>query len=164
MNDYPERIRLSRAKGWRLPSNAVHVGRPSRWGNPFIVGKHGTREQCAAKFYALASGFISFSEDIDTDEQLSMYRRIRRGLAKLKGKDLACWCALDGGACHADVLLLLANPGMPVPEWMRSPVELPRARLGMSAIDIERLNRAKAKKDREAAAAAELEPEGQDLE
>ncbi len=29
-------------------------------------------------------------------------------LHALKGRDLACWCALDG-PCHAEVLLVLAN-------------------------------------------------------
>lgn len=27
----------------------------------------------------------------------------------LAGKDLACWCPLDGEPCHADVLLEIAN-------------------------------------------------------
>lgn len=31
----PIRIRLSRAKGWRMPANTVKVVRPGRWGNPF---------------------------------------------------------------------------------------------------------------------------------
>jgi hypothetical protein len=31
----PERIRLSRAKGWRLPPGAVSVARPTKYGNPF---------------------------------------------------------------------------------------------------------------------------------
>lgn len=30
----PERIQLSRAKGWRMPEDAVSVARPGRWGNP----------------------------------------------------------------------------------------------------------------------------------
>jgi hypothetical protein len=29
-------------------------------------------------------------------------------LSELRGKDLICWCAPE--ACHADVLLELANP------------------------------------------------------
>lgn len=32
--------------------------------------------------------------------------------AELAGRDLACWCRLDR-PCHADVLLELANPGLP---------------------------------------------------
>lgn len=31
----PERIRLSRERGWRKPEGAVVVARPTRWGNPF---------------------------------------------------------------------------------------------------------------------------------
>lgn len=31
----PERVQLKRTKGWRLPSSAVVVARPTRWGNPF---------------------------------------------------------------------------------------------------------------------------------
>ena len=38
----PQLIRLSRAKGWRMPPNTVKVDRTTKWGNPFIVGKHGT--------------------------------------------------------------------------------------------------------------------------
>ena len=34
----PQRIQLSRKKGWRKPEGAVTVARPSRWGNPFKVG------------------------------------------------------------------------------------------------------------------------------
>jgi hypothetical protein len=33
----PERIQLSRAKGWRLPDGAVSVARPTRWGNFYVV-------------------------------------------------------------------------------------------------------------------------------
>lgn len=134
----PERIRLSRARGWRLPDNAVVVARPSRWGNPFIVGRDGTRLQCAAKFALLTGGFISMSDGVDSDAQLALWRRIRRSIGTLAGKDLACWCALDGGACHADVLLQLANPELPRPAWMAGEIELPRVRLGMSATDYAR--------------------------
>lgn len=144
-----QRIRLSRAKGWRLPDNAVHVGRPSRWGNPFVVGKHGTRARCAAKFYQLSRGFISFSDDVATDDQMTMYRRLRRHVTDLAGKDLACWCALDGGPCHADILLLLANPGLPAPEWMSAPIDIGTVRLGISASSIEKMHRAKARGDRQ---------------
>ncbi|MEO5605594.1 MAG: DUF4326 domain-containing protein [Novosphingobium sp.] len=145
-----QRIRLSRAKGFRLPANAVNVARPGRWGNPFVVGKHGTRAQCAAKFYVLARGFVAFSEpDISVDAQLTVYRRIRRHAADLAGHDLACWCALDGEPCHGDVLLMLANPGHPAPAWLRAGVDLPRVRLGMDIKTIEKLNRRKARPEAE---------------
>lgn len=31
----PIRIQLSRAKGWRMPSNTMKVDRSTVWGNPF---------------------------------------------------------------------------------------------------------------------------------
>ena len=146
----PQRIRLSRAKGFRLPEGTVNVARPGKWGNLFVVGQHGTRVQCAAKFYQLARGMITFSERIDVDVQMTMYRRIRRHLDELRGRDIACWCDL-GGPCHGDVYLMLANPGFPMPAWMQQPVDIGRVRLGMAAWDIEKLNRRKFSLDRQAA-------------
>ena len=36
----PVRIQ-KRSKGWKMPENTVYVGRPTKWGNPFVVGKPG---------------------------------------------------------------------------------------------------------------------------
>lgn len=38
----PDRITLSRAKGWRKPEGAIVVARPSIWGNPWGIGTPGT--------------------------------------------------------------------------------------------------------------------------
>lgn len=35
MSDQPKRIQRRRVAGWTMPSDAVYVGRPTRWGNPF---------------------------------------------------------------------------------------------------------------------------------
>lgn len=143
-----ERIRLSRARGWRLPESAVVVSRPSRWDNPFIIGQHGTRLQCAALFGQLANGFIDLGGSVSVEAQMTMFRRIRRHINELHGKDLACWCPLDGGGCHADVLLRIANPDQPCADWMNHGVDIGRVRLGIDAGQLEKLNRAKARKDR----------------
>jgi hypothetical protein len=91
----PERVRLERRLGWRKPEGAVVVARPSRWGNPFRIGTDGDRARCVAQFRAaLLKGRLSFSPG-----------EVRRELA---GRDLACWCPLDG-PCHAEVLLETAN-------------------------------------------------------
>ena len=133
----PVRIQLSRRKGFRLPENAVNVARPGKWGNPFVVGRDGTRLQCCAMFTVLAGGFIAFDPKIETDLQLKLWQRITGpGIAALAGRDLACWCRLDGGPCHADILLCLANPGHPAPAWFGVSVTLPRVRIGMKAADI----------------------------
>ena len=74
------------------PADAVYVGRPSDWGNPFRAGRDGTREEVIAKFESYA---------------LAMLKRKPDWLDPLRGKDLVCWCAPL--PCHADVLLRMAN-------------------------------------------------------
>lgn len=136
----PQRIRLSRARGWRLPDGAINVARPGKWGNPFVVGRDGTRAQCVAKFWVLAKGFIALHGPVSVEEQLALWQRLRRSIRTLSGRDLACWCPLDGEPCHGDVLLSLANR-IPLPAWAAMPIELPRPRLGMSARDLLKLKR-----------------------
>lgn len=73
-------------------AGAVYVGRPTKWGNPFVIGKHGTREQVIARYRAM----------LDANPALKAAAR-----EELRGKDLVCWCAPL--ACHADVLMEVAN-------------------------------------------------------
>lgn len=75
----------------KTPKDAVYVGRPSKWGNPFKIGEDGTREEVIAKYRARLAEF----------RMLPIIRR------ELKGKHLVCWCAPK--PCHADVLLEFAN-------------------------------------------------------
>lgn len=135
----PRRIRLSRARGWRLPDNAVNCARPGKWGNIFIVGRDGTRAQCVAKLIVLQQGFVALHGPVSVDDQLAMWRRLRpRSIAALQGHDLACWCPLDDEPCHCDLYLHLAN-GTPLPAWAARPIELPSIRLGMAAQDLLKL-------------------------
>lgn len=69
----------------------IYVGRPTQWGNPYVIGPDGTREQVIAKY----RGWLLRNPQLLA--QLPM----------LRGKTLACWCA--PAACHADVLAELAN-------------------------------------------------------
>ena len=93
----PVRIQRQRTRGWRMPPSAVYVGRPTKWGNPYIVGDLDGRSRMTL-------------EDV-----LRRYRHLieasgRWGsvLRELRGKNLACWCPLDR-ECHADILLEIAN-------------------------------------------------------
>lgn len=109
----PERITLSRAKGWRMPPNTVKVDRSTIWGNPFSVDA--ARE--AGLFGPDLPAFLVecyanwlrgdrshwMGDDSDADAALILSR-----LPELRGKNLACWCK-PGQPCHADVLLELAN-------------------------------------------------------
>lgn len=106
----PIRVQLSRKKGWRKPDGAVVVSRPTKWGNP-----HDWQEWRAdfPKEYLFEVG--SAGRDIWCKEraQEAFAEDLRDGTLKLpveelRGKDLACWCA-PSEACHADILLKLAN-------------------------------------------------------
>ncbi len=106
----PRRVQLSRRKGYKLPENTVNVARPGKWGNPFIVGKHGTRERCVELFRLLCGGYVCISLDSECgDAQQRFMKHAKSHIADLRGKNLACWCRLDGKPCHADILLEAAN-------------------------------------------------------
>jgi Domain of unknown function (DUF4326) len=106
---HPKRIRLSRAKGWRLPSNTINVARPGKFGNPFVVGKDGTRSECVGLFAHLLAGMVPITSGDGLPDNINRRKYVMANLHRLRGMDLACWCALDGKTCHADVLLKLAN-------------------------------------------------------
>lgn len=74
-----------------IPEGAVWVMRPSKWGNPFKVGRDGDREDVVT-LYA---------------HWLVEQPRLMAALHELRGRDLVCCCAPK--LCHADVLLELAN-------------------------------------------------------
>ena len=76
-------------------ANSVYVGRPSIWGNPFVIGKDGTRDEVIAKY----------------ESWLMQQPALLAKLDRLAGKRLICWCA--PARCHADVLLRLANNARP---------------------------------------------------
>lgn len=75
----------------------VFIGRPSRWGNPFRIGRDGNRAQVINKYRAWlrrpARKFLR-----------------QRAVELLKGKKLGCFCKPE--ECHGDVLVeLIANAG-----------------------------------------------------
>jgi hypothetical protein len=70
--------------------------RPSQWGNPFTAVELGGR----------AAAVAAYNEWIEQPAQAALREEAR---AKLAGRDLACWCPLPGGPCHADVLLAVTN-------------------------------------------------------
>lgn len=128
----PQRLQRRRTPGWRMPEGAAYVGRPSRWGNPFHVLRghhvagpawsvardswgHVPAEECVA-LYVSSSAVLGPEEAVQRFRSLLEVRRrdepdrLRRWLAPLSGRHLACWCPLEQ-ACHADVLLEYANAG-----------------------------------------------------
>ena len=95
----PKRVQYRRAKGWRKPPDAVYVGRPGIFGNPF----HGVERQRAVELFRLWLAGKAGNPDDDWRRE-----RLLASLDAIRGKDLGCFCPLDH-PCHADVLLELAN-------------------------------------------------------
>ena len=111
----PTRIQLSRRKGFRLQEvslalnglPAVNVARPSKWGNPFVIGK--PHPYCRPD--EIAAG-CKCAEPMTRDEAVEAFAALYwspEELAALRGRNLACHCGADQ-ACHADTLLRLSNP------------------------------------------------------
>jgi hypothetical protein len=104
----PRRIQLRRTAGYRKPEGAIVVSRPSRWGNPFKAGDpHPDPDEHGRAIRDTAEAVDLFELHLGA---YGMYEKSEEEIrAALGGRDLACWCALDA-ACHADVLLRIANP------------------------------------------------------
>ena len=115
MTDQPKRIQLSREKGWRLPADAVKVDRATVFGNPYRIGESIDVKQARRWGWEIspegrkiicedaAAAVRRFAHCLFWDSAIHEFVR-----KELKGKDLACWCAI-GDPCHADTLLVLAN-------------------------------------------------------
>lgn len=103
----PVRVQLRRTKDWRMPPCTVKVDRTTKWGNPFMVGRDGTRAECVDLFTKLLAGYVCMTKG-DPAASEKYLHMARDNHAELAGKSLACWCPLDA-PCHADVLLSLAN-------------------------------------------------------
>ncbi len=87
-----------------MPPNTLKVDRSTRYGNPFRVGDPGipdVRTSIDRFKAALRTGELT-GGDADSPFQAAHLR------SALRGKNLACWCPLDG-PCHADLLLKIAN-------------------------------------------------------
>lgn len=70
----------------------VYIGRPGKWGNPFVIGKDGNRKQVLEKY----------------SNYLLNNTTIANSIHELEGKILGCWCKPND--CHGDILASIANP------------------------------------------------------
>jgi RNA recognition motif-containing protein len=70
----------------------VYIGRPSDWGNPFVIGKDGDRADVIRKY----RNWIIRQPDL-----------LARAKKELQGQRIACWCKPE--ACHGDVLAEIAD-------------------------------------------------------
>ena len=80
----------------------VYIGRPSKWGNPFVIGRDGTRDKVIEKYEAY----------------LRATPHLMAALPELRGKVLGCWCVPH--RCHGDVLARLADGGVECAQSLKS--------------------------------------------
>lgn len=83
---------LNKHKDTAIPLDAVYIGRPSKWGNPFVIGRDGDRDDVIDQYYDYL---------MDNPELIAAAKK------ELRGKDLVCFCKPK--ACHGDLLLKIAN-------------------------------------------------------
>lgn len=105
-----KRIQRKRTKGWRMPKGAVYVGRPTKWGNPFVKMPDPPMPNDTPAMLVTRFAW-----------QITLWRvhepaAYEKWIAPLRGQDLACWCP-PGTPCHADVLLRLARQKPESGEW-----------------------------------------------
>lgn len=67
----------------------IYIGRPSKWGNPFSIGRDGTREEVIEKY----------------SKWIVKQKRLITALKYLRGRVLGCWCKPE--SCHGDILVKL---------------------------------------------------------
>ena len=69
----------------------IYIGRPSKWGNPFVISPSASRADVIAQY----------------ERWIVCQPELMAALHELRGKVLGCWCAPQ--PCHGDVLVRLAN-------------------------------------------------------
>src|SRR4030081_3746029 len=113
----PERIQLRRTSGWRRPANTLKVDRSTIVGNPFGFMEIGP-EQSVMLHRRWIEGAMT-DDDLRARYPhwaatlfIERRKQVLEALPKLRGKNLACWCALPAqgtpDCCHAAVLLEMA--------------------------------------------------------
>lgn len=112
----PQRLQRSRRRGTPTPAEAIYVGRPTIWGNPFAGRSRIGHARSVILYRAWIAGQLSIHvlrcAGFGEDEMTSLRRwreRLLSALPSLRGRDLQCWCPLSSEWCHADVLIRAAN-------------------------------------------------------
>lgn len=73
----------------------IYIGRGSKWGNPFSIGEHGTREDVIKAYRKHLWSMINTGRLTDKD------------FFELSGKRMGCFCKPQD--CHGDVIVSCFN-------------------------------------------------------
>jgi hypothetical protein len=88
-----------------MPANTMKVDRSTEFGNPFNLGDEHPTLGRLETIDQVVEAYRLYLEDWIQGRT----KKHPAALNRLKGVNLACWCALDE-PCHADVLLARLNP------------------------------------------------------
>lgn len=88
----------------------VYIGRPSKWGNPFVIGRDGDRDEVVRKY----------------ELWIKTQSHLMAAIPELLDKTLACWCSPQ--SCHGDVLVKL------VEEWQKKELSVPSSLVNIAMV------------------------------
>ena len=93
----PQVLNKRTARAWKPGDRPrVYIGRGSIYGNPYVIGQDGTRDEVCDKYEAQMQDLFAREPDLLTEWRQD-----------LKDKDLVCYC--KPARCHGDFLLRLVN-------------------------------------------------------
>lgn len=126
----PHPARLQRSRRTRLadactnPNGFVCVTRGTKWGNPYKIERRDTPHGLSVDWAVVGpdNQVLAWPASLAAAHQDAVTRYAAHAgaldpneiVAKLRGRDLACYCA-PGFCCHTLVLLKLANVGYRCP-------------------------------------------------
>lgn len=128
----PKRMQRRRTKGWKMPSGCIYVGRPTPFGNLFVLtDPYGGPKRAVLYFQECLTRAMNGHPmpASPTGGALSIaviehFHKMAKRINELRGKNLSCWCHLcdkhrdglplgekcdDCDPCHADPLLEISN-------------------------------------------------------
>lgn len=86
------KLRVYNLRYGHVPANTVYIGRGTPYGNVFVIGKDGDRDEVCDKFERM----------VEKNRKLK-----RKFIIELSGKNLLCHC--KPLRCHGDYSLRIAN-------------------------------------------------------
>jgi hypothetical protein len=93
-----------------MPPNTVYVGRPTKWGNPYLITVRPAllppnmswgREEAVHWYGVMLAGGWRLRRPPG-------WQLVTDAMKELEGKNVCCWCPLDL-PCHGDILLAYGN-------------------------------------------------------
>jgi len=97
--------KMTRVVHCKRESYDVLIDRTTPYGNPFIIGKDGTREEVCEKYEDWLIQWLRYGKEIVIRGYSNKW--VCQHLDNLRGNILGCWCKPK--QCHGDILAKLAD-------------------------------------------------------